>query len=266
MDYIGVISTFLTVIFGLWILGRTKPAGRFFLIISALFLVPNFVLFNLYFYQNMRFMLPLAPMIAILSAIGTCRIIRALWKIRGKLRAGSLALLFLITLTVGRLHIQNLFYFEHMQALSSPKYETAKALAETTPKNAVIVTAFYPVYIEYLVIRGTGRKLYPLADNGPLFLKNRPEKPPRNPEHAHELGAGFYYPVAASSEKGIRSLCRTSARGNAIYLDEYSTRKHPEALTTLKSRFRFERTASVGGWRIFRLIARPKKPANRDQR
>ncbi|TET39522.1 MAG: phospholipid carrier-dependent glycosyltransferase [Planctomycetota bacterium] len=256
LDYIGIVSTFLTVILGLWALGRNKPAGRFFLILSALLLIPSFVLFNFYFYQNMRFMLPLAPLLAILAAIGTCRIMRALWHVRGKLRTGSLALLFLIVLIIGRFHTRNLFHFEHMQASSSPKYATVKTLAESTPGDALIITSLYPVYVEHLVIRGTERKLYPLAGNGPLFMKNRPEKPPRDREHARKLGAAPFYPFAAASEEGITSLQSASARGKAIYLDEYSTRRHPEALAALRSRFSFEKATSVGGWRIYRLVSR----------
>ncbi|MHC4662772.1 MAG: ArnT family glycosyltransferase [Planctomycetota bacterium] len=257
LDYLGSLLTFLLAASGAVTLVLKNAKSRKFVLLAALTILPQFVLFLFYYYQNERFLLPLLPVMAILAAAGTSWVFRLAWSAPRKFRLPAATLVIAVGIILAHHHAARLFRFEYPYSKLSKNYDNARAVRELTPENAIIISIVYPVYMEHLAIGNSARTFVPLVGTGPVYFENRPPRPPENAKDAVLLGGKRFYPFAAASEEGVRALLNEAGQGREVFIDEISGRTNPEAVNILKKQFDFHPVRAQGGVRIYGLT--PKK-------
>lgn len=130
----------------------------------------------------------------------------------------------------------------------------AECVRQYTPKNAIVISAIDPVYLERMGARGTSRRIVPLSRDVEYASKllaprriDHPEPPPAN-WHDHRSaglirgGAKEAVPFVASEQ--IASLAAEAQRGAPVFLDAtFLTPADAYVIAQLRKHFLFTRRA-----------------------
>ncbi len=180
--FFGVIGLVLC----LWWGKRNEAARRLLVWVTALTLA-MMVFYALYFWQEERFLLRLAPFFSLLDGLGVCALVycfqsssRWMRLICGSSVLGAAAALIALLLTFSARQLilpsdDNLNLYAVMQ--------TANSLME---KNAVVITNYDPLRIDVHLIRGTDRLAIQLGDDANYTYV---PKPGGLPQHMSPLKA-----------------------------------------------------------------------------
>lgn len=197
--------------------GHSRPRtvrwiGEFIL----LGVVPSVLLHLVYFYPVRRFYLPFLALLA--ATIGG---MVGAWL--GRLtRAALLGMLALVLLGAVLMNSN--------EVRPTPDRRSAvDEILQHTPEDALIISAIEPAYLEYMVARGSQRRIVPISRRveyaGKLIAPEKipdPEPPPQGPyDHrcAGLLRGGAQEAVRFVAEEQLDSIVEQNARGTRVFID-----------------------------------------------
>jgi 4-amino-4-deoxy-L-arabinose transferase-like glycosyltransferase len=259
------LAVILLSLIGLWSLWtqRCEDMERKALFSFGLvWIVSLFILYGCYFYRELtgRFFLEVIPFIALFSVEG------ALW-VRTRLKAPWVAAL-LAVLLVFRLVVAVDWNIRRLDRWpGSPLLETMHWLKDHTEPDAVIISGFDGVYMEYFVTGGTRREYIPCGESVEYRGKYIQPLPPQTPGLIP--GDSFFSRPIGTLDNGAQEALSFSAvgdpveigrrlvAGKKVYMDQYSLQGHfLEDYYVLQSLFDLKPVATVSGRSIFILKLR----------
>lgn len=213
---VGALVTLAFGAAGIAVLVLRKPTGRGpllrFLLLAA---VPGTVFHLFYFFPSIRFHLFALALLTVLGGAGIAVLVpegvrRKLWFLPA-----------LLVLAV--------FVWPRQAEPEPARRKVAEALARETPRDAVVVSAIDPVYLEPFILRGTQRRVVPVSRGIEYASKvatprriDQLDPPPTGPgDHRAPalLRAGAKEAVAFTADEAPNALIEWVRSGVPVYVD-----------------------------------------------
>jgi hypothetical protein len=192
-----------------------------------------------YYYFRERFLLPMIAPLAVLLAIRTAHLLKAMQLTERTYR---------IALSIA---VVTVVVFRPLTAEVPFRRDQVEAIRSVTPKESVIVSALDPVYLKTMLPAEEGRQILPLSRTveiaSKLYTPLPPgpiQPPPRSPEDHLAPGLlerGSFAPITVVALSESDPITKHLHQQVPVFLESSNAR--PEELELLRSRFTFTAVA-----------------------
>ncbi|MBI4436817.1 MAG: glycosyltransferase family 39 protein [Candidatus Omnitrophica bacterium] len=213
--------------------GSQKKRNREFLLFTFLATGFLYIFFSFYYAQNVRYFMPVVPLLLIVAAVGFDHLFSR-WPV---------TLQRSILLLSGAMLIASPFVLWKISGTSSARRSYVDLIRNNTEKNASVITGWDPVSFSHEIQEGTKRRYMPLSKKLEYVHE------PFHPDPKRKIS--FF--VAPQELESIEKLI---ASKHPIYIDERSCQNYSLECALLKEKFSFKEIASRNGVQLYRLEKR----------
>jgi len=213
--------------------GSQRKRNREFLLFTFLATGFLYIFFSFYYAQNVRYFMPVVPLLLIVAAVGFDHLFSQ----------SPIILQRDILLLSGTILIISPFVLWKISGTSPARRSYIDLIQNGTEKNASVITEWDPVSFSHEIQEGTERRY--IAISKELEYVHEPFRP--DPERK--------IPFFVAPQE-LESIKKIVASAHPVYIDNRSCQNYSLECALLKERFSFKEVASRGGIQLYRLEKR----------
>ena len=210
--------------------GSQSRKNRDFLLFTFLATGILYIFFSFYYAQNVRYLMPVVPLLLIIAAVGFDHLFGR-WPV-----TLQQSILFLS----GTILIASPFVLWKVTGTLHARKNYVDLIRGGTEKNASIITEWDPVSFYHEIQEGTKRRYMPISKE--LEYVHEPFRP--DPERK------ISFLVAPQELESIEKMVESE---HPVYIDNVSCRNHSMECTRLEKRFFFKEMTSSNRFQLYRL-------------